>query len=80
MMFGYRIFICDECKRMFRGPHIEYMASAFSCPWKCPRCGSNHTLPLSLFDYACKSVYKKIWADLDRHEEEKQPLTDDAID
>ena len=79
MMFGYRIFICDECKRIFRGPHIEYMASAFSCPLQCPRCGSNHTLPLSLFAYALKSVYKKIWADLDRHEKEKQQKQVDEL-
>lgn len=72
MIFGNRIFKCDECKRIFRGPHIEYMASTFSRPLKCPHCGSNHTLPWSLLDYFNKSLYKKIWADLDRHEKEKQ--------
>lgn len=80
MIFGNIIFRCDECKRMFRGPLIEYGASALSWPLKCPRCGSNHTLPLTLLAYVSKSVYKKIWADLDRLEKEKRPLTDDTID
>lgn len=72
MISGNITFKCDECKHRFRGPRIEYMATALSYPLKCPYCGSYHTLPWSLFDYSVKRIYKKIWADRDLYEKEKQ--------
>lgn len=66
IQFGYTRFVCDECKHKFRGPHYEYMATCYAWPLECPSCGSYHTMPWSLFG-SNKSIYKKIWADRDRH-------------
>lgn len=66
MLRGMTLFRCDKCGKIFLAPDIEYAATALSCPQRCPSCKSMHTLPLGAFIY--KSVYKKIWADLDKKE------------
>lgn len=51
-----------------RDPDIEYAATAYSYPQKCPKCGSMHTWPqgiLGRFDPQ-RLLYKKIWEKIDR--------------
>lgn len=64
MIRGTTRFQCTECGERFIAPDIEYMATVFSVPQKCPKCQSYHTMPTgALFQ---KTVYKKIWEQIDR--------------
>ncbi len=64
MLRGTTTFVCDNCGNKFKGMDIEWMATAFSQPMKCPQCGSCHTRPSSLFG-SNRSVYKEIWKQMD---------------
>lgn len=71
MVFGKTLFICDECGNKFIAPNAEYMAMAFSMPVPCTKCGSNHTMPASVFSLLGKlnpqrAMYRKIWAEMDK--------------
>lgn len=71
MLRGITLFICDECSKKFMAPDIEYGAMAFSYPQPCPKCGSMHTMPVGIGSILGKlnptrSIYKKIWEDLDK--------------
>lgn len=68
MIRGKTLFICDECGNKFRDLDFEYMASAFTTPMKCPKCGSYHTYPATVSAFIQKSVYKKIWEQIDKEE------------
>ena len=57
MIKGKTIFRCTNCHKVFVGIDVELMATALSAPIKCPKCGSDHTLPL----FASKHLYKEIW-------------------
>ncbi len=60
MIRGKTIFRCTNCHKVFVGVDVEYMATALSVPVKCPKCSSNHTLPLLAF----KHLYKGIWKNM----------------
>ena len=64
MQIGYNLFKCDECKKIFIGPHYEYAASILASPLKCPICSSYHTYPL--IQFYNKFIYKKIWEETDK--------------
>lgn len=64
MIRGFKTFKCDSCHKTFKGLDIEWMATAYSQPVKCPYCGSTHTYPPGLFDLS-KGIYKKIWKIID---------------
>jgi len=61
MLRGMTSFKCDDCGNTFMGLDIEWNASAFSQPMKCPKCGSMHTYPSS----SMKSIYREIWKYVD---------------
>ena len=62
MQFGSIIFKCTNCGHTFKGPNIEYNATIFSAPVKCPHCNSMKTLPNTILARTLyNSVYKKIW-------------------
>lgn len=61
MIRGKRLFICDRCRNKFMAPDIEYAATTYSMPQKCPHCSSQHTMPYSLLAYLHKAAYRKIW-------------------
>lgn len=65
MLFGTIIFTCDNCKKVFKGLNIEYNACAFSTPQKCPFCGSYHTKPGHDDKHPLRSIYERIWKDMD---------------
>ena len=68
MIRGKILFTCDECGNKFRDLDFEYVASAFTTPMKCPKCGSYHTYPATVSAFIQKSVYKKIWEQIDKEE------------
>lgn len=63
MFRGLITFKCTECGKKFIAPDIEYMATAYSTPQPCHRCGSIRTRPASLFPFIFggNSDYKWIW-------------------
>lgn len=68
MLRGVCKFRCDECNNTFTAPDIEYAATAYSYPQKCPKCGSRHTWPQGImgrFDPQ-RLLYMKIWEKIDR--------------
>lgn len=67
MIRGIITFKCDKCGTQFRAPDAEWMASAISAPMKCPNCGSYHTMPVFS---PSRSLYEKIWAQLDKEGDE----------
>lgn len=71
MLRGKTLFICDECGKKFIAADFEYMATVFSAPMPCTKCGSNHTMPASVFSLLGKlnpqrAMYRKIWAEMDK--------------
>ena len=43
MLRGIKTFVCDNCGHKFKGMDIEWNATIWSQPLKCPNCGSYHT-------------------------------------
>lgn len=67
MITGILLFYCSECGKRFMGPDIEYAATTFSQPLKCPKCGSWHTRPWSPLPAKMANVrYKGIWDSIDK--------------
>ncbi len=64
-------FKCDACGHKFVGPDMEYAATIFSAPVKCPNCGSMHTMPSGLFKQLYRGMYKSIWKSYDKQMERK---------
>jgi len=63
MLIGTINFKCDDCNNVFVGPNMEWNATVFPAPCKCPKCGSFHTMPAGAFFQ--KSIYKEIWESID---------------
>lgn len=61
MFRGMTTFVCDDCGHRFKGMDIEWRASVYSQPLRCPHCGSYHTRPRFSFKYP----YLRIWQELD---------------
>ena len=45
MYRGITTFSCTNCGHQFKSHDIEYRATAFSVPQRCPQCGSVRTIP-----------------------------------
>lgn len=45
MLRGVCTFVCDDCGHKFEGMDCEWMATAYTAPVKCPKCGGWHTYP-----------------------------------
>lgn len=72
MIRGTTFFKCDVCGNKFTAPDIEYMATAFSAPQRCTKCGSMHTMPVGISGILGKldpqrMMYKKIWESMDKN-------------
>ncbi len=62
MLRGFIRFYCSECGESFTGPDIEFAATVWTAPLKCPHCGSWHTRPWSILPAALANLkYKLIW-------------------
>lgn len=64
MLRGKTKFKCAECDKTFSALDMEFMATAFSEPVKCPKCGSMHTCPAGASASEMK-VYREIWKKMD---------------
>ena len=61
MIRGKKKFKCDDCGHVFEALDIEWQATVYSTPMPCPKCGSRHTMPKSLFGFVDKGAYRRIW-------------------
>lgn len=62
MLRGFIKFHCTECGNNFIGPDIEYAATVFSMPLRCPKCQSIRTLPKGYLTQPNNlKFYKSIW-------------------
>lgn len=68
MLRGVTTFKCTQCGAKFPAPDIEYMATVYAMPQKCPKCGSVRTRPAGLLGKLTEGVYRGIW---ERMEKEK---------
>ena len=63
-------FVCNDCGNKFKAPDIEWLATIYSVPQPCPKCGGMHTRPdrclniLGLSDYF---IYKRLWKEIDKN-------------
>ena len=46
MYRGTTTFKCTQCGEKFKTPDIEYMATIYSLPQSCPKCGNIRTQPM----------------------------------
>jgi transcription elongation factor Elf1 len=66
MLRGKTKFKCAECDKTFSALDMEFMATAFSAPVKCPKCGSMHTCPEGVSSSEIE-VYREIWKKMDEN-------------
>ena len=66
MLRGITIFKCTQCEHTFKAPDIEYMATVYSMPQKCPKCRSWRTRPVSLFGRLADMKYRRIWERMEK--------------
>ena len=70
MYRGIIKFVCNDCGNKFKAPDIEWLATIYSVPQPCPKCGGMHTRPdrclniLGLSDYF---IYKRLWKEIDKN-------------
>ena len=71
MLRGYTLFKCTSCGHKFMAPDIEYCATMFSIPQRCPECHSLRTRPARLFDgFLQDKMYASIWKEMEQAEED----------
>lgn len=68
MYRGLTTFECTNCGHVFKSHDIEYRATAFSVPQRCPQCGSVRTMP----GFGGENVYKHIWEEIEQMERERE--------
>lgn len=65
MVFGTTTFKCTKCDSTFEGLDIEYNATIWRVPQRCPKCGSIRTYPrFALLDRWL--VYPQIWKEMEK--------------
>lgn len=69
MLRGVTTFRCTQCGAKFPAPDIEYMATVYSTPQKCPKCGSWRTRPVSLLGKLKEEAYREIWERMENKNE-----------
>lgn len=67
MFRGIITFKCDNCGNTFKDFDFEYLATVLTQPRRCPKCGSMHTMPKSIFSFLNKRIYRQIWEDIDKN-------------
>ena len=71
MLRGLTLFKCTQCGKRFIGLDMEYAATVYTMPLKCPKCGSVRTRPSGLFDWGSDSTYRPIWESMEKRQKEK---------
>jgi DNA-directed RNA polymerase subunit RPC12/RpoP len=68
MYRGLTTFKCTNCGHIFKSHDIEYRATAFSVPQRCPQCGSIRTIP----GFGGENIYKRIWEEIEQAQKERE--------
>lgn len=76
MYRGITTFNCTNCGHQFKSHDIEYRATSYSVPQRCPKCGSVRTMPWSWMDavgmeYSIKN-YTSIWEEIEEAERKRK--------
>lgn len=71
MVRGKTLFRCTKCNKIFSALDIEWNATVFSVPMRCPKCESIRTLPFSLYSFFSSGVYEDIWKIMEQREKEQ---------
>ena len=74
MYRGQIRFKCTQCGKRFMGPDMEYAATVFTAPCKCPQCGSIRTRPsrlTNMLSWTSYFFYRKIWEDMEKRQQEQ---------
>lgn len=66
MLLEKKNFKCVKCGNKFSALDLEFMATVFSAPEKCPKCGSMHTCPEGVSSSEIE-VYREIWKKMDEN-------------
>lgn len=69
MVFGTAKFKCDNCGERFEGVAVEWNATAYIAPVRCPKCGSMHTYPANIMNlggvFGPPPFYRAIWKNIE---------------
>lgn len=70
MYRGITTFNCTNCGHQFKSHDIEYRATAFSVPQRCPQCGSVRTIPGFWIEAggmeSSTRLYSSIWEEIEQ--------------
>lgn len=67
MVRGITRFKCNGCGNKFKWLDIEWNATVYTAPARCPKCGSMHTYPVGLFSiFGPHPIYVNIWKTIDK--------------
>lgn len=66
MYRGTTTFKCTQCGEKFKTPDIEYMATIYSLPQSCPKCGNIRTQPANLWGKLKDQMYEGIWERMEK--------------
>ena len=76
MYRGLTTFNCTNCGHQFKSHDIEYRATAFSVPQRCPQCGSVRTIPGFWIEAggieSSTQLYASIWEEIERAEKKRE--------
>lgn len=66
MLRGMTTFKCTQCGHKFLAADVEYMATAYSMPQRCPECGSVRTRPAGVLGKLREEGYRKVWEGMEK--------------
>lgn len=76
MYRGLTTFNCTNCGHQFKSHDIEYRATAFSVPQRCPQCGSVRTMPGFWIEVGGKEsstqLYASVWEEIEQAEKMRE--------
>lgn len=76
MYRGITTFSCTNCGHQFKSHDIEYRATAFSVPQRCPQCGSVRTIPGFWIKVggmeSSTQLYASIWEEIEESERKRE--------
>ncbi len=76
MYRGLTTFNCTNCGHQFKSHDIEYRATSYSVPQRCPNCGSVRTMPGFWIEVGGKEsstqLYASIWEEIEQAEKKRE--------
>ena len=67
MFRGMTTFKCTQCGNKFVALDVEYMATAYSVPQRCPQCGSVRTRPAGVLGKLREEGYRKVGEEMEKN-------------